>query len=116
MHAACRVDRRILQHAGAIDDRIDAREAAQPVLEPCRAGDIERHPFRLRLEAARPRRIPGEPANLMPPIEKPGDHSRADQAGRANHQYAHREHNVATGERVYPLTYAMVRRAINWNA
>ena len=52
----------------------------------------------------------------MPPVEKPGDHGRADQAGRPNHQYAHREHNVATGERVYPLTYAMVRRGINWNA
>ena len=106
MHAARRVARLILQDTGAIDDRVDAGEAAEPVLGPRRAGDIERHPFRLRLKAARPRRVPGEPANLVTRIEKPGDHGRADQASRPGNQYPHCEHNTAISKKAENSTSA----------
>src|SRR5690242_12160097 len=105
MHATRRVGRRILQDSGAVDDRLDAGEAGQPVLGPYRGGEVERHPFRIGLKAARPRRVPGEPANFMPRIEKPGDHGRADQASRANHQYTHREHNTAMSKKVENSTF-----------
>ena len=109
MDAAGRVGRRILQHPGAIDDRVDPGETGTPILGPGRARDIERPPDRKRLAASRPPRIAGERTNLMPRLEKPGDHRRADQPGRPDDQNPHREHNAAVlqkgGISIFPVAF-----------
>jgi hypothetical protein len=95
LHALHVIAQAVLQHADAIDHRIDAAQQGQPRAGVRKLVEISRDPLRVRQSAPRARDIPSCRDDLMPAGMKPRQAGRTDQAVSAGDEHAH---GVLTGK------------------
>ena len=98
VHAGCGIARAVLQHAGAVDDRVDAGEVRQPVGGRLGLGDVEGDAPRRSGEPAARAGAAHDGRHLVPLAAERRQHRRADQPGRTRQQHAQGVHSVARNE------------------